>query len=165
MADTRSREGAGWTTQDQPTSAASRDSSAFNFRERSSDEGLPDLIRKLTEQGSQLAQQQVQLIETEVRSGINDIKQSAGAMAGAAVLGLAGTGVLLMGISFLLNEVMPLWAATLIVAVATLAGAYMMFAAGQKKLQSSSFSAERTRRTLERAPSAISGNEDRTHGR
>jgi len=139
--------------------------SAFKFEQPSGNESVPDLIRRLTEQGSHLAQQQMRLIEAEVRSSVTDIKEAAGAMAGAAVVGIAGLGVLLMGLSFLLAEAMELWLATLIVAAATLAGAYALFAAGKKKLQSSSMSAERTRRTLERAPSAISGNEDSINGR
>ena len=137
-------------------SGAMRDSS-INFRERERDESIPDLIRRLTDQGSHLAHQQAELIQSEVRSAIADMKEAVGAMAGAAVLGIAGLGVLLMGLSFLLGEIMELWLATLIVAVATLAGAYAMFAGGRKKLQSSSMSADRSRRTIERAPSAITG--------
>lgn len=147
--------------------AAAEGRSAFNFSaresdgtQRGSDESIPELLRRLADQGSHLAQQQAKLVEAEVRSSVNDLKEAAGAMAGAAVVGIAGLGVLLMGLSFLLGEVMELWLATLIVAVATLAGAYAMFAAGRKKLQSSSLDVERTRRTLERAPGAISGHAD-----
>jgi hypothetical protein len=141
--------------------------SAFNFRPPREDESLAELVRRLAEQGSHLAEQQMKLVEAEVRSGIDDLKQSAGAMAGAAVLGLAGIGVVLMGVAFLLGQAMPLWLATLIVGVAALAGAYALYAAGQNKLQSSSPNVERTKRTLERAPSAISGttNEGRSHDR
>ena len=139
--------------------------SAFNFRERESgtaarggsDESIPELLRRLADQGSHLAQQQAKLVEAEVRSSVNDLKEAAGAMAGAAVVGIAGLGVLLMGLSFLLGEAMDLWLATLIVAAATLAGAYAMFAAGRSKLQSGPLDVERSRRTLERAPGAISG--------
>ena len=141
--------------------------SAFNFDSHGGDESIPDLLRRLADQGSHLAQQQAKLVEAEVRSSVNDLKMAAGAMAGAAVVGIAGLGVLLMGIAFLLGEAMELWLATLIVAAATLAGAYAMYMAGQKKLQSSSLDMERTRRTLERAPDAISGNssEGRRHDR
>lgn len=161
------------------TESPAGERSAFNFRERESaaprhdahhegsDESIPELLRRLTDQGSHLAQQQAKLVEAEVRSSVNDLKEAAGAMAGAAVVGIAGLGVLLMGLSFLLGEAMDLWLATLIVAAATLAGAYAMFAAGRKKLQSSSFDVERSRRTLERAPGAISGQneEGRRNGR
>jgi hypothetical protein len=65
---------------------------------------------------------------------------------------------LLMGLAYLLAEAMEMWLATLIVAAATLAGAYFLFLSGRKKMQSSSMSVERTRRTLERAPGAMTGN-------
>lgn len=58
---------------------------------------------------------------------------------------------------------MKLWLATLIVGWVTLAAAYAMFAAGKKKLQSGSLSVDRTRRTIERAPGAISGNQNEVH--
>ena len=140
---------------------------AFEFSERERDESIPDLIRRLAGQGGDLARQQAELVGAEVRSGISDLKMAAGAMAGAAVVGLAGLGVLLMGVAFLLGEVMDLWLATLIVAAVTLAGAYAMLLSGQKKLQSSSLSVDRSRRTMERAPGAISGhsNEVNNNGR
>jgi hypothetical protein len=88
-------------------------------------------------------------------------------MAGAAVVAIAGLGVLLMGVSFLLARAMPLWAATLIVAAATMIVAFAMFAVGRKKMQHSSMNMDRTRHTLERAPSAMTGNasEGQYHGR
>ena len=144
--------------------------SAFEFGDRRggvNDEGIGDLLRRLADQGSELAQQQMELVQAEIRASVTDLKEAAGAMAGAAVVGLAGLGVLLMGLSFLLGEVMELWLATLIVAALTLAGAYALFVGGRKKLQSSSLSMERTRRTLERAPDSISGNtsQGRSNGR
>lgn len=138
--------------------------SAFGFDQSERRESIPDLVRQLTEQGAHLAQQQANLVQAEIRAGVDDLKQAAGAMAGAAVLGLAGLGVLLMGLSYLLAEAMELWLATLIVAAVTLGIAYAMFAAGRKKMQSSSLSVDHTRRTLERAPDAISGTQQETRG-
>ena len=132
----------------------------FGFDQAGRNESIPDLIRQLTEQGSHLAQQQVSLVQAEVRDSINDLKVGAGAMAGAAVVGIAGLGVMLMGLAYLLDEFMQLWLATLIVAAVTLVAAYAMFASGRKKMQSNSMSVERTRRTLERAPSAIAGQQE-----
>ena len=140
------------------TKAETREKRAFDFNEQRADESIPELVRRLADQGSHLAQQQARLVEAEVRSSVNDIKTAAGAMAGAAVVGIAGLGVLLMGLAFLLGEFMALWLATLLVAAATLVGAYALYEGGLKKLQSSSLDVERTRRTLERAPDAISGN-------
>ena len=143
--------------------------SAFNFRERQEGrdgESIPDLIRDLVHQGSHLADKQVELVQAEMRSAVGDLKESVGAIAGAAVLGIAGIGVTLMGLAFLLDLAMPLWLGTLIVGVAALIGAYAMFKGAQEKLQSNSMTMDRTRRTLERAPSAMSGEErEARHGR
>ena len=136
---------------------------AFGFDQSERRENIPDLIRQITEQGAHLAQQQANLVQAEIRSGVTDLKEAAGAMAGAAVVGLAGLGVTLMGVAYLLDEAMKLWLATLIVGLVTLAAAYAMFAAGKKKLQSGSLSVDRTRRTIERAPGAISGNQNEVH--
>lgn len=135
----------------------SDDKSPFSFRQVEDNESIPQLLRELAEQGSHLAQQQVQLVQAEVRESVSDLKLALGAMAGAAVVGIAGLGILLIGLAYLLAEVMELWLATLIVAAVTLAGAYLLFTSGRKKMQSSSVTAERTRRTLERAPSTIAG--------
>ena len=137
--------------------------SAFGFDQSERRETIPDLIRQLTEQGAHLAQQQANLVQAEIRSGVSDMKAAGGAMAGAAVVGLAGLGVTLMGVAYLLAEAMELWLATLIVGLVTLGLAYAMFAAGKKKLQSGSLSVDRSRRTIERAPSAISGNQNEVH--
>lgn len=136
---------------------------AFGFDQSERRESIPDLVRQLTEQATHLAQQQANLVQAEIRSGVTDLKEAAGAMAGAAVVGLAGLGVTLMGVAYLLDEAMKLWLATLIVGWVTLAAAYAMFAAGKKKLQSGSLSVDRTRRTIERAPGAISGNQNEVH--
>lgn len=70
---------------------------AFGFDQSERRESIPDLVRQLTEQGTHLAQQQANLVQAEIRSGVTDLKEAAGAMAGAAVVGLAGLGVTLMG--------------------------------------------------------------------
>lgn len=139
--------------------------SAFKFKptadaDRRDMESIPQLLRDLVDQGSQLAEQQTRLVQAEVRSGIAQLTTAVAAMAGAGVVGIAGLGVLLMGFSFLLAKLVPLWAATLIVAVATIILAYAMFETGRKKIEHSSLDMHKTRHTLERAPSAISGNRD-----
>lgn len=63
-----------------------------------------DLLGRLTRQGAHLAEEQVHLMQAEVSEATNDIKQAVGAMAGAAVVGIAGLGVLLMGFAYLLGD-------------------------------------------------------------
>ena len=142
------------------------EASAFSFgaradTDRRDNESIPELIRDLVSQGSHLAEQQTKLVQAEVRSAAKEMTAAIGAMAGAGVVAIAGLGVFLMGLSFLLGQAMPLWAATRIVAVATMAVAYAMFAAGKRKIaDSNSLRMDRTRHTMERAPSAITGNTD-----
>lgn len=155
MAETRSRDAP--AAKRRPRES---DRSAFDFDKHDGNESIGELVTRLARQSSELAQKQVDLVKAEVRSGVTELQEAAGAMAGAAILGLAGLGVTLMGIAFLLSEAMSLWLATLIVGIATLLGAYAMFAAGRAKLHSKSIDAERTRRTLERAPEAVTGDSE-----
>lgn len=121
------------------------------------DEGIVTLLRQLTEQGSHLAQQQVDLMQTEVKSSIADLKLAIGSMAGAAVVGIAGLGVLLMALAYLLGEILPMWLAALIVGIGAMVVAYVMYRAGAAKMSATSLAPDATRRTLERAPQAVSG--------
>jgi hypothetical protein len=79
-------------------------------------------------------------------------------MAGAAVVGLSGLGVTLMGLAYLLGDAIdnvPL--ATLIVGLVTLGIAYALYSAGAKKMKATHLSPDRTQRTLQRTPDAIRG--------
>src|SRR5688500_4546101 len=85
------------------------------------DDNVVDLLRQLVGQGSHLAEQQLNLIKAEIREATTDLKLAAGGMAGAAVVGIAGLGVVLMGIAYLLGDAIDnLGLATLIVGLATL---------------------------------------------
>jgi uncharacterized membrane protein YqjE len=121
-------------------------------------DGVVDLLRQLTQQGSHLAEQQVALVKAEVREAADDIKAAVGSMIGAAVIGIAGLGVLLMGLAYLLGEAIdntPL--ATVIVGIVTLVIAAVLFAGAKKKMSATNLAPDRTRRTLERTPDAATG--------
>ena len=122
-------------------------------------ESLAELIRQLTHQGSHLAQQQLNLVKVEVRESVDEVKAAAGAMAGAAVVGIAGLGVTLMGLAYLLGQAIDNVAlATLIVGVATLIVAFVLYSSGSKKMRGAHLAPDRTARTLERTPDAARGN-------
>lgn len=121
-------------------------------------ENLVDLIRQLTQQGSHLAEQELALVKAEVRESVTEVKTAAGAMAGAAVAGIAGLGVTLMGLAYLLADAIEnVWLGTLIVGVATLLIAYFLYSGASKKLAATNLEPDRTRRTLERTPAAAHG--------
>ena len=121
-------------------------------------DNVVDLVRQLAGQGSHLAEQQMALVKAEIRESTQELKTAIGAMAGAAVVGLAGLGVLLMGIAYLLGDAIDnLGLATLIVGIAALALAYVLYRSGAAKMSAANLSPDRTQRTLQRTPDAVRG--------
>lgn len=121
-------------------------------------DNVVDLLKQLVGQGSHLAEQQLALIKAEVRESTSDVKTAIGAMAGAAVVGIAGLGVVLMGLAYLLGDAIHnVGLGTLIVGIAALLLAYVLYRGGAKKMSASNLAPERTERTLQRTPDAVRG--------
>lgn len=122
-------------------------------------DSLGDLIRDLTQQGSLLAEQQLALVKAEVREAVTDVKTAVGSMAGAAVVGIAALGVVLIGLGHLLGDLLDNpGLGILLVGLGALVVAWLMYAAGRKKMDAAHLSPERSRRTLERVPDVARGN-------
>ncbi|MGB3739769.1 MAG: phage holin family protein [Pontixanthobacter sp.] len=118
-----------------------------------------DLLGQLTSQGSHLAQQQVNLVQAELREGIDDLKIAIGSLVGAAVVGISGLGVVLMGLGVWLGDGLDnLQLGIIIVGLITLAIAFFMFQAAKKKMCAANLKPERTIETAERTPDAATGN-------
>jgi len=123
-----------------------------------SGDNIVDLLRQLVGQGSHLAEQQLSLIKAEIRESTADMKMAVGGMVGAAVVGIAGLGVLLMSFAYLLGDAIEnLGLATLIVGAATLVLAYVLYRGAAKKMSATNLTPERSQRTLERTPDAVRG--------
>lgn len=121
-------------------------------------DNIVDLVRQLAGQGSHLAEQQLSLVKAEIREATGDLKAAIGGLVGAAVVGMAGLGVTLMGIAFLLGQAIDNVAlATVIVGVATLGLAYFLYSSASKKMSTAHFAPERSQRTLERTPDMARG--------
>ena len=121
-------------------------------------DNIVDLVRQLAGQGSHLAEQQLSLVKAEIREATGDLKTAIGALVGAAVVGMAGLGVTLMGLAFLLGQAIDNVAlATLIVGLATLVLAYVLYSGASKKMSNAHLTPERTQRTLERTPDIARG--------
>jgi hypothetical protein len=99
-------------------------------------DNIVDLVRELAGQGSHLAEQQLNLVKAEIREATTDIKTAMGAMAGAAIVGLAG-----------------------------LALAYVLYRSGSAKMSATHLAPERTQRTLQRTPDVARGELHRENGR
>ena len=125
----------------------------------SGSDNVVDLLRELVGQGTHLADQQLSLIKAEVRESAADVKVAVGGMVGAAVVGIAGLGVVLMGLAYLLADAIEnLGLATLIVGAVTLVLAYVLYRGAAKKMSATSLAPDRTQRTLQRTPDAARGN-------
>ena len=121
-------------------------------------ENIVDLVRQLAGQGSHLAEQQLTLVKAEIREATTEIKTAVRSMVGAAVVGIAGLGVVLMGLAYLLGDAIDnLGLGTLIVGIGSLALAYIMYRAGAKKMSNAHLAPERSQRTLERTPDIARG--------
>ena len=124
----------------------------------SGDNNVVDLLKQLVGQGSHLAEQQLSLIKAEVRESAADIKVAVGGMVGAAVVGISGLGVVLMGLAYLLGDAIDnLGLATLIVGVATLVLAYVLYRGAAKKMSATHLAPERSQRTIERTADVARG--------
>lgn len=121
-------------------------------------DNVVDLLRELVGQGSHLADQQLKLIKAEVRESASDLKLAIGGMLGAAVVGISGLGVLLMGLAYLLADALDnLGLATLIVGAVTVLLAFIMYKGASAKMNAVHFTPDRSQQTLHRTTEAVRG--------
>lgn len=127
---------------------------------------LVDLLGRLTQQGAHLAKDQVSLMQAEVREATQDIKGAIGAFAGAAVLGIAGLGVLLMGMGHFVGQALDNLALGItIVGGVSLVIAGILYAGAKNKVSATSLKPERTIDTIEDTAAAATGNMNNSGGR
>lgn len=139
---------------DQPRSVAS----GAAGRTGQDDPNIVDLVGRLTQQGAHLAQEQISLMQAEVREAARDVKLAVSAMATAAVFGIAGLGVLLMGIAYFVADVLGnLALGTIIVGAVTLVIALILYAGARKKVDSMHIKPDRSIDTLADTPAAATG--------
>ena len=121
-------------------------------------DNIVDLLRDLVTQGTHLADQQLSLIKAEVREYASEIKGAASGFIGAAVVGISGLGVLLMGFAYVLADAIDnLGLATLIVGAVALVLAFILYRSATAKMSATHITPDRTQRTLQRTPDAVSG--------
>lgn len=121
-------------------------------------DNIVDLLRDLVGQGTHLADQQLSLIKAEVRESASDMKAAIGGLIGAAVVGIAGLGVTLMGLAYLLGDAIEnVSLATLIVGIATLVLGYVLYSSASSKMNATRLTPDRSQRTIQRTPDAVRG--------
>lgn len=82
---------------------------------------LGDLVSRLTEQASELAQHEVRLARLEMQAKVRVAARGGAMIAGGAVLAYAGVIALVFALVFALDIVLPLWAAALIAGIVVVA--------------------------------------------
>ena len=96
---------------------------------------LGELLKRLSDQVSTLARQEVDLAKAELAAKGRVLGRAAGFFGAAALLGLCALGALTALLILALDEALPAWAAALVVTVlmASLAGALAMV--GRQRLE------------------------------
>ncbi|MCX9148740.1 phage holin family protein [Erythrobacter sp. WG] len=122
------------------------------------DRNIVDLLGHLTQQGAHLAREQISLVKAEIREATTDIKAAIAAMATAAVVGIAGLGVLLMGIAYYVARAIDdLALGTTLVGAATMLVALVLYLGARKKIDASHLKPDRSIETLADTPTVATG--------
>jgi uncharacterized membrane protein YqjE len=98
------------------------------------DRSVTELIRDLSEQLSRLIRDEFRLAQAELTQKGKRAGKGAGLFGGAGMVALYGVAALLVSIVLLLAEVMPAWAAALIVAVVLFVAAGVLAITGRKQV-------------------------------
>src|SRR5262245_38553205 len=109
------------------------------------DASLADLTKRLTEQVSRLAHEEIELAKAEMTEKGKRAGLGAGMFGGAGVLGVFALGVLTACVVAALDLAMPLWLATLVVGLAYALGAGVLVLVGKREVsQATPLAPERT---------------------
>jgi Putative Actinobacterial Holin-X, holin superfamily III len=101
------------------------------------DRSLPELLKQLSQETTQLVHQELELAKAELTQKGKQAGAGAGAgmFGGAGALGLAALGALTACFILALNAVMPAWLAALIVAVVYGIIAFVLVKQGQARMK------------------------------
>jgi Putative Actinobacterial Holin-X, holin superfamily III len=110
---------------------ASQDPGVGDLRDRS----MPDLLKQLSQETTQLVHQELELAKAELQQKGKQAGAGAGMFGGAGAIGLAALGALTACFILALDLIMPAWLAALIVAVVYGIIAFVLVKQGQAKLK------------------------------
>jgi uncharacterized membrane protein YqjE len=108
---------------------------AYDQHDGLREQPLGELLKRLSNQLSSLARQEVELAKAELAAKGRVLGRVAGLFGAAALLGLCGLGALTALLILALDEAMPGWAAALIVTVLMLALAGALALLGKQRLE------------------------------
>ncbi len=102
---------------------------------RAEDRSLPDLMRQLTEQSTELARKEVELAKAELEVKARRVGIGVGAFGGAGIVLMLALGALTATFVLALATAVAGWLAALIVTVVYLAVAAVMALVGRRKVE------------------------------
>ncbi len=112
------------------------------------DRSIGELFSELAQETSTLVRQEVNLAKTEMSQKASSAGKHVGVLAAGGALAYAGLLAILAGIIALLNDVMPLWAAALLVGIVVAIVGYLLVRRGLDALKREDFTPRQTIETL-----------------
>jgi len=139
-----------------PRSAGYGRDNAFNSRNRPAggggapgeQESVGTLISGLIQDLQELVRAEIRLVRTELRDDAMVAGRGVAVIAGGALIGLTGFIFLMLGVTYLLDKVMPLWLAAAIVGAVLAVIAAICVSVGRNRLKAGNFTPEQTIDTL-----------------
>ena len=99
------------------------------------DRSLPELLKQLSQETTQLVHQELELAKAELQQKGKEAGAGAGMFGGAGAIGLAALGALTACFILALDAIMPAWLAALIVAVVYAIIAFVLVKQGQARIK------------------------------
>lgn len=122
---------------------------------RQDDATIGGLLRQLTREVPELFTKELALAKAEMQQSLTTLKAGIAAVAGGAIVLLAGFIILLMAAVYGLGNVMQLWLAALIVGGITVIGGFIMLQSGKKQFEPSHFTPDRTLHAMQQDKEAL----------
>lgn len=114
-----------------------------------------DLVRAIGEDSALLVKQEVELLKREIAERIDRAQLQAAVLAGGGLVAFLGVMALVASATIALAEVVPIWAAPLIVGSVLVALGAVLVWQGKRSLESTSLEPTETKRRVERDVAAV----------
>jgi hypothetical protein len=122
---------------------------------RHDDASIGGLLRQLTREVPELFTKELALAKAELQQSLTTLKAGIAAVAGGAIVLLAGFIILLMAAVYGLGTMMQMWLAALIVGGITLIIGFIMLQSGKKQFEPSHFTPDRTLHAMQQDKDAL----------
>ena len=122
---------------------------------RQDDASIGGLLRQLTREVPELFTKELALAKAELQQSLTTLKAGIAAVAGGAIVLLAGFIIFLMAAVYGLGTMMQMWLAALIVGGITLIIGFIMLQSGKKQFEPSHFTPDRTLHAMQQDKDAL----------